>query len=80
MPHTIIEKSFYRTNEIPDGYIPFIGLSSGSLVTCYYKTEDNVTIEYRPNPNAKPDRIEGGAYIEVFDNWETKKHYVLTEM
>lgn len=45
---------FWSLDEVPAGAVPFVGLSNGSLVTCY-ATNDGETIRlYRPNPNA-PD-------------------------
>ena len=44
---------FWRLDEVPAGAVPFVGLSNGSLVTCY-ATNDGETIRlFRPNPNAK---------------------------
>ena len=44
---------FNSLDQLPEGAKPFLGLSNGSIVTCYF-TNDGETIRiYRPNPNCK---------------------------
>lgn len=45
--------SFKDITELPRDAKPFIGLSNGSLVTCYLLNDGSVLHVYRPNPNAK---------------------------
>lgn len=51
--NVIVEKSFWRMEEVPKNAIRFTGLSNGSLVDCYYLHTSNGSEVYRPNPNAK---------------------------
>lgn len=44
---------FWDLCELPEGIVPFIGLSNGSLVTCYALNKEGKISLYRPNPNAK---------------------------
>lgn len=49
----IIECSFWKKEEIPNGSIMFKGFSNGNLVDCYYCKHGDDNYIYRPNPNAK---------------------------
>ena len=60
----IQEKLFWKMEEIPEDAVKYTDLSNGSLVDCYYTSENNVYTEYRPNCNAK------GAYKPM----ELKQH------
>lgn len=46
-------RGFWSLDELPSGVVPFIGLSNGSLVTCYAANDGEKISLYRPNPNAK---------------------------
>jgi hypothetical protein len=46
-------QGFWSLDELPSGVVPFIGLSNGSLVTCYAANDGEKISLYRPNPNAK---------------------------
>ena len=65
----IQEKSFWKMEDIPENAVKYTDLSNGSLVDCYYTSENNVYTEYRPNCNAK----------EVYKPMELKQHveYIL---
>ena len=65
----IQEKLFWKMEDIPENAVKYTDLSNGSLVDCYYTSENNVYTEYRPNCNAK----------EVYKPMELKQHveYIL---
>lgn len=46
-------RSFWSLDEVPSGAKPFLGLSNGSIVTCYFVNDGRTISIYRPNPNAK---------------------------
>ena len=43
---------FNRLDQLPEGAKPFLGLSNGSVVTCYFTNDGETITIYRPNPNA----------------------------
>lgn len=53
MDDLLDDQLFTHLDSLPRGAKPFIGLSNGSLVTCYLYKEANVLHVYRPNPNYK---------------------------
>ena len=65
----IQEKLFWTMEEIPENAVKYTDLSNGSLVDCYYTSENNVYTVYRPNCNAK----------EVYKPMELRQHieYIL---
>lgn len=44
---------FWKLDDLPEGVKPIKALSNGSIVTCYYRSLDDVIEFYRPNSNAK---------------------------
>ena len=44
---------FWSLSELPREVKPFMGMSNGSLVTCYLYNDGKCLHIYRPNPNAK---------------------------
>lgn len=44
---------FWKLEDLPEGVKPIKALNNGSIVTCYYRSLDDVIEFYRPNPNAK---------------------------
>lgn len=44
---------FWKLDDLPEGARPFLGLSNGSIVTCYFVNDGQTITIYRPNPNAK---------------------------
>lgn len=55
MSKNIVEHrpGFWKLEDLPEGVKPIKALSNGSIVTCYYRSLDDVIEFYRPNPNAK---------------------------
>jgi hypothetical protein len=45
-------KGFWKLDEMHEGARPFLGLSNGSVVTCYFTNDGETITIYRPNPNA----------------------------
>lgn len=44
---------FWKIDDLPENAKPFLGLSNGSIVTCYFTNDGETVTIYRPNPNAK---------------------------
>lgn len=44
---------FWHYTDLPKDAKPFIALSNGHLVTCYFTNDGQTIAIYRPNPNAK---------------------------
>ena len=60
----IHEKLFWKMEDIPENAVKYTDLSNGSLVDCYYTSENNIYTVYRPNCNAK----------EVYKPMELRQH------
>lgn len=43
---------FHSLSQLPEGAKPFLGLSNGSIVTCYFTNDGETITIFRPNPNA----------------------------
>ena len=44
---------FWHLSDLPEGAKPFLGLSNGSIVTCYFVNDGKTITIYRPNPNSE---------------------------
>jgi hypothetical protein len=67
-PRTVIEKSFRETQELPDSAIPFMGLSNGEYMMCYYEKTNECTIIYHPLSE-----------IGENDDYDIRNHIALSE-
>lgn len=43
---------FWHLSDLPKGAKPFLGLSNGSIVACYFVNDGTTITIYRPNPNS----------------------------
>lgn len=54
LSHNIKEEGyFWKFEDVPNTAKKIKGLSNGSIVDCYFLTDETTLYIYRPNPNAK---------------------------
>lgn len=60
---------FWHKSELPKNAKPFIGLSNGSYVDCYYADIDGWRVVCIPNPNADEVYHPYSNYFEISKKW-----------